>query len=111
MTGRNQRQHPRRAVLLECQVDGLSGLAATLISDVSLTGCYVDSLTPTTVGASVRIRVTLAGTPVTLTGHVAHVHTGIGFGMKFTPLPSETREIIQRFLDHSAEETPQLEQA
>lgn len=91
-----KRQHPRRAVLLECRIDGTSGPAATRLSDLSATGCYVESRTPVTVGASIAIRLTFGGALISVTGRIAHAQPSIGFGMEFDPLSTE---IIQAFLE------------
>ena len=91
-----KRQHPRRAILVDCEIDGMSGLAATRISDLSVTGCYVESRTQATVGASIMIRLTFGGAHLTLTGRIAHAQPSVGFGMEFDPISAD---IIQAFLE------------
>lgn len=94
--GGEKRLHPRRAVLIECRIDGMSGPAATRLSDLSATGCYVESRTPVSVGASITIRVTFGGALISLFGRIAHAQPSIGFGMEFDPLSTE---IVQAFLE------------
>ena len=94
--GDEKRRHGRRAVLIECRIDGTSGPAATRLSDLSATGCYVESRTPVSVGASITIRVTFGGALISLTGRIAHAQPSIGFGMEFDPMSAE---IIQAFLE------------
>ena len=91
-----KRQHPRRAILVECEIDGMSGLAATRISDLSVTGCYVESRNPATVGASIMIRLTFGGALITLTGRIAHAQPSVGFGMEFDPISAD---IMEAFLE------------
>lgn len=98
--GVEKRQHPRRAVLLECRIDGTSAAAATRVSDLSADGCYVESRTPVSPGAHITIRVTFGGAQISLAGRVAHTQTSIGFGMKFDPL---SMEILKAFLKPAAE--------
>lgn len=97
-----KRQHPRRAILVDCEIDGMSGLAGTRISDLSVTGCYVESRTPATVGAYIMIRLTFGGALITLTGRVAHAQPSVGFGMEFDPISAD---IIQAFLEPATEQT------
>lgn len=94
--GVEKREHPRRAVLLECRIDGTSAAAATRVSDLSAVGCYVESRTPVLPGAHITIRVTFGGAQISLAGRIAHTQPSIGFGMKFDPLSAE---ILQAFLE------------
>jgi hypothetical protein len=92
-----KRQHPRRAILIDCEIDGMSGLAAaTRISDLSVTGCYVESRAQASVGAYIMIRLTFGGALITLTGRIAHAQPSVGFGMEFDPISAD---IIQAFLE------------
>lgn len=97
--GGEKRQHPRRAVLLECRIDGASGPTATRLSDLSPTGCYVESRNPVSVGASITIRLTFGGALLSLTGRIAHAQPSVGFGMKFD---SMSMEVIEAFLEPAA---------
>ena len=95
-----KRQSPRLPVSLECKVEGASGVGTMCISDLSPTGCYVDTRTAVAVGSLVTIRMMVAGQLLTLTGCVAHSHPTIGFGMQFDAFSVESSgEIIKRFLD------------
>lgn len=98
MAGTEKRQHPRQPVFLDCEIDGASDFATMRISNLSLAGCYVDTGMSVGVGAAVRLRLVLAGTPLTLSGLVIHVQPGIGFGMRFDPLPEETLAPLIAFL-------------
>ena len=91
-----KRRHPRRAILIECEIDGMSGLAGPRISDLSVTGCYVESRTHASVGTSITIRLTFGGALITLTGRVAHAQPSVGFGMEFDPISAD---IMQAFLE------------
>ena len=99
--GGEKRLHPRRAILLECRIDGTSGAAATRLSDLSATGCYVESRMPVNAGASITIRLTFGGALLSLTGRIAHAQPSVGFGMEFDPMSTE---VIQAFLEPAAVE-------
>lgn len=99
MAGRDARQHTRLPVFLECKVEGSSGLALMRLSDLSVSGCYVDTRIPVQVGTPVTVAVTLSGSPLRLTGRVAHTHTGVGFGLKFEGLAEECEVAVRHFVD------------
>ena len=96
MAGDERRQHPRRATFIECQVEGASGFAAMRISDLSLTGCYIDTRVMVTAGSQLAVYMMLPDVRLTVTGTVVYVHPGIGFGMRFDPLSESARSVITR---------------
>ena len=54
------------------------------ISDISLSGCYVESLGQITVGDRIHFKIELAlGKWLPLSGVVVYVHPQIGFGVSF----------------------------
>lgn len=99
MAAADRRGHSRLPVFLDCEVDGASGMVQTRISDLSVTGCFVDTRLQIQIGSPLIIRVTIAGSPLTLTGRVVHTQPGIGFGMQFDALPAESRDAIARFVE------------
>ena len=68
------------------------------ISDLSLTGCYIDTRMSARIGAAITIRLVLAGIPLTGSGHVIHAQSGIGFGIRFDPPSEATVERLSAFL-------------
>ena len=84
-------------MVVECKVDGIVG-GSMRLSDLSLSGCYVDTSTAVATGSKVAIAAVLKDQPVVLTGHVVHTHERIGFGVQFDALPAEVVGVIQQFL-------------
>jgi PilZ domain len=95
MAGDEQRRDPRVPLVVECQVEGISGRASMRLSDLSVGGCYVDVASAISEGSQVSLHTTLGGRPVVLTGVVAHSKQGVGFGVRFDPLPNHVIELIK----------------
>ena len=96
--GAVQRRYPRVQVLIDCQVEGTSGRAPTRLSELSLGGCYVDTRTQFSVGASVTIYAAFPAGDVVLSGHVLYVQPTYGFGVGFDDLPDTTRQQLHAFV-------------
>ncbi len=52
-------------------------------SDISRTGCYIDTLNPTSVKTVVRVRLTHAGEELDLPARIVYVSPGLGMGVRF----------------------------
>jgi len=98
MAGEEKRRHVRLPIVIECSVDGISGQGSMRLSDLSASGCYVDTATAVALGAPVVIATVLKDQPVVLTGRVAHTQPRVGFGVQFDALPADVVGVIQQFL-------------
>ena len=87
-----RRRSPRHALYLDCTWDGASGLSTIRISDLSVTGCFVDSRATPPVGHRIGVHVTLGTVPATLYGTVVSTQREIGFAVQFEELDPATRE-------------------
>lgn len=77
----------------------MSGRREARISDVSVGGCYIDSIADVSVGEEISFELRLpSGASVPVRGKVAYVLAGNGFGVSFTSLPDESLEIIERMV-------------
>src|SRR5580658_7654404 len=63
-------------------------------SDLSLGGCYVDTLNPLPVGAIVRIRIDRNARRFEAGGTVAYSHFALGMGLKLNEMGSEDRNLL-----------------
>jgi Ribonuclease G/E len=52
-------------------------------SDVSRTGCYIDTLNPTPTGTTVRVKLTHESEAVDLLGRIVYVSPRLGMGVRF----------------------------
>ena len=84
---REQRKDLRVPLRLEVRWDGFSGSTAAVTSDVSLGGCYIESLSPVTVGDILDFDFqSTTNESMHLQGQVLYSHQNIGFGVRFTDL-------------------------
>jgi PilZ domain-containing protein len=88
-----RRQAARGKVFLEC-----TWTRDSRISDLSPTGCYVDTRLMPELGEELEFFVTTDQNRIAVRGTVVTVHPGIGFGFKFGDLSDETRERIRALL-------------
>jgi hypothetical protein len=98
MSGAEKRRHGRLPIVVECSVEGISGHGSMRLSDLSVSGCYVDTSTSVPLGAAVVIATVLQNQPVVLTGRVAHTQPRIGFGVQFDALGADVVGLLQQFV-------------
>jgi hypothetical protein len=90
-----RRQHARVTGPFEGHWHGGSGATEVRISDISLGGCFVETLVQPTPGEDTEV--TICFTPaesMTIAGQVVYAEPGLGFAVKFNPLtPDQTTEL------------------
>ncbi|MCA1814937.1 MAG: PilZ domain-containing protein [Acidobacteria bacterium] len=96
----NRRRHPRVGIPLEARWEGQSGKHAARVAEISLGGCYVESIGQVTKGERITFQVqTPRGRWLLLHGEIVYHDENMGFGVRFLPLapPTERRlaEIIE----------------
>jgi len=95
----NRRRNERTAVALETVLEWSSGKRETRISDLSLSGCFVDSKVSPTVSEVVILKVRVPpGEWLKLCGEVVYVHPGIGFGVWFTLISEEEKSLLEKII-------------
>jgi PilZ domain len=78
-------------------------------SDLSVGGCYVDTLSPLAVGAVVRIRLVRDSRAFESAAVVTYAHTSMGMGLAFTGMKREDQEVLRSWIaDLSGEQPPEL---
>jgi hypothetical protein len=70
----------------------------TRLSDLSLSGCYVDTLHPLTVGARVCLRVVRNKITLEALAIVIYSEPRLGMGVSFTQLSAEQKSILEKWL-------------
>lgn len=94
-----RRKHQRKPVSVDTVLDSLSGATESLISNLSMGGCYVESMTNFQAGESVSFDlIDAGGGTVGFTGEVAYVLEGLGFGLRFTNLGPDQIRFLQQAL-------------
>jgi hypothetical protein len=70
-------------------------------SDLSMQGCYIDTLNPFPIGAAVRVQVERNEQVLDMLGTVTSHHLGSGMGLVFADMTSAQREVLKHWLQKS----------
>lgn len=93
------RQYERISVSLEIMLESSSGKRGARISDLSMEGCFIDTITDAAEGEQMIFDVKLPiGEPIRLSGRVAYTMPRIGFGIKFDELPEEKKQFLRQII-------------
>jgi len=97
---RERRAEPRVGRYFECTWLSDFGPTKARVSDLSLTGCFIDSRSTPLVGQAVDEIVVWreGGEPLTLTGVVVHSTRGVGFAVRFTEMNDGLRAALGALL-------------
>jgi hypothetical protein len=100
----NDKPEHRRFPRLQRPFDGTwrgaSGLANGRIIDLSLGGCFVQSLAAPATGEETEVTIRFASNhAVQFSGRVVYVERGIGFAVEFEPMTSEQSEALTVLFD------------
>lgn len=80
-------------------MSGISGQYETRIGDISLDGCFVDSMSRVEIGEMIGLEVELpSGEWLPLRGQVTSFQESVGFGMKFIKLTDHQEAALKAFL-------------
>jgi hypothetical protein len=86
----------------EVRWDGILGDHAARLIDISLGGCYIESINQMAVGQPIRFEVSLpTGEWVTLHGQVAYTHPNVGFGVCFTELSTYEQDKLEQLMSYA----------
>lgn len=93
------RQFERISLSLQIMLESSSGKREARISDLSMEGCFIDTILEVTAGESVVFDVHLPiGQPVRLSGKVAYNMPRIGFGIRFDDLSEEKTQLLKQII-------------
>jgi PilZ domain len=85
----------RYSLPLEIHWESLSGKHEARISDISLGGCYMESLAQVGIGEEVHFEIELpTGGRMPLRGEVIHHQSNLGFGVRFANLSVMERNVL-----------------
>ena len=80
-----RRRHRRVPVLFEVEWQGAAGRHEARTVDLSLGGCFIDTIAPAASGEPVVLKLRLPGGGwIELQGEVTYQYPGVGFGVRFT---------------------------
>jgi hypothetical protein len=94
-----RRSAPRHAMVLAAEVVELPRGAklSARTSDISRTGCYIDTLNPIPQGSEVRLRLTHHEDTFVALGRVVYVSYGLGMGIAFVKVEDEQSARLDRW--------------
>ncbi|MCS6874402.1 MAG: PilZ domain-containing protein [Pyrinomonadaceae bacterium] len=99
-SGSDRRKDERFETNIEIEWEGLVGRRKGVITDISVSGCFVLCSGEVEDGESVKIFFPLSdGRKVEFWGEVVNHTYEIGFGMRFIELTEAQKEFLERFVD------------
>ncbi|HWB15615.1 MAG TPA: PilZ domain-containing protein [Vicinamibacterales bacterium] len=93
-----RRRHPRVAQPLDGTWQGGSGAGRCRIADLSLSGCFVHSLSTPAAGDVTLVTIAHGDTRLTLRGRVVYVERTIGFGVQFQEMTTDDEATLGALL-------------
>jgi c-di-GMP-binding flagellar brake protein YcgR len=105
MSSPERRDGPRvkAKVPVEIHLEGSDTPLRGATSDLSLHGCYIESMFPFPIGTIVELKLQLAGT-LLVVGSVVTSDPQVGNGIHFTKMLPEDIEGLRAFLDDAQKE-------
>ncbi len=100
-----RREHPRFKVNVpvEIHTEGATAPLHCATSDLSLGGCYIESMYPFPAGTRLDLKLE-AGDTILIVAKVATCDPQVGNGIHFLRMLPEDEATLGKFLDHCAEE-------
>ena len=101
----DRREAPRYALILAAEVVEIaSGTSLTArSSDVSRTGCYIDTLNPVPLGSQVKVQLRNGDVAFEAEARVAYVCPGLGMGLHWgVKVAPEKMALLDRWLAEAA---------
>jgi hypothetical protein len=68
------------------------------ISDISATGCYVDTINPLVDGSAVRLKILTDTHVFEAPATVVYSHTHLGMGLQFGEVLPKSQDVLQNWL-------------
>lgn len=99
-----ERRHIRRVPLLvDVLCQGATGNYEARTSDLSVGGCFIDTISQVNVGETIKFKIRLpAGDWLDVQGTVVYEYPGVGFGVSFTQLLDSDRRQLEWLVDAEA---------
>jgi hypothetical protein len=100
----DQRSDPRIPIIAAAEIIEVARgtRLSARTSDISRTGCYIDSLNPTPVKTVIRLRLMHGGEELELPARIVYVSPGLGMGVRFDEnLTPAQLAILNRWLSSS----------
>jgi hypothetical protein len=90
-----RRNSERVPVSYEVQWEGVSGKYESRVSDISDTGCYIESFGQASIGEIIKFEVILPNSDrLALQGEIVYSLPNMGFGLRFISLTESQKEKV-----------------
>lgn len=95
-----RRQTPRFPFVAAAEVleENTGSRMSTRISDLSLAGCYVDTINPLPDGTPVQLKISTASQMFEAPATVIYSHTHLGMGLRFGEVQPSSLNVLQHWL-------------
>lgn len=94
-----KRKRERTALFEDIAIESSSGLTRSRISDISIGGCFVETITPFVTGQEVSFHLAdQSGRRLRFTGRVVYLLEGFGAGVEFDPLEKDHLDFLHAVL-------------
>jgi uncharacterized protein (TIGR02266 family) len=96
----NTRRSERKPLLAEVEYETAGVRLKAHIKNIGTLGLFIETASPISVGAHLRLRFTLpTGAVIETSGVVAHRQTGSGMGVAFISIGAQEVKHIKEFID------------
>jgi hypothetical protein len=98
--GQDRRRAPRFPFIASAEVlsESAGTRLAARISDISATGCYVDTINPLMDGTPVRVRILTETQVFEAPATVVYSHSHLGMGFNFRDVLPDSQDVLQNWL-------------
>ena len=95
-----RRRFPRFPFIASAEVheENSGSRLSARISDISATGCYVDTINPLPGGTPVRVKIFNDAQSFEASATVAYSLTHLGMGLSFGEVPPSSRDVLREWL-------------
>jgi hypothetical protein len=95
-----RRRTPRFPFIASAEVrpENTGPQLAARISDISATGCYVDTINPLPDGTSVHVKIFTESLLFETSATVVYSHTHLGMGLRFGEVPPNSHSVLKNWL-------------
>ena len=104
---KEQRAYVRTPVSLEAVWEEKPRIYTAHVSDISIGGCYVDTIVGATVGEVINSKIqTPTGSWIKLQGEIVHYKPRMGFGLRFLDIAAKDQSLLALMIDFVGGESP-----
>jgi hypothetical protein len=98
-SGRERRRHPRVKGPFDATWEGASGRADCRVWDLSVAGCFVESLATQRSGEPMALQINAPEGSARVSGVVVYSVSNQGFAVQFTAVDPEALRVLQAVVD------------